>query len=376
MARLVALDMPASQLFVDQVQRAWSNGDAVLPIDQRLPPTGKKLLLDAMAPSEVIDASATSSSLPNGRPLQEGDALVIASSGSTGSPKGIIHTHSSLLAGAQASASRLQLTADDHWLVCIPVSHVGGFSVITRALHTGAALTLHPSFDATAIQEASTHGVTHTSLVATALSRIDTSLFRTILLGGSSAPNNLPSNVITTYGMTETGGGVVYNGMPLDNVEAKIVEGEIHLRCPMLMRAYRDDQAMIPNDGWYSTGDMGAINDSGAISVYGRKTDMIITGGENVWPSVVENSLTSHSAVKEVVVRGAPDTTWGQRVVAYVVLNDSLHTSDATLLSNLREHVKQNLPAFCAPQQVIVLSQIPRTSLGKVDLQALPIINS
>ena len=376
MARLVALDMPASQMFVEQVQRAWSNGDAVLPIDQRLPPTGKKLLLDAMAPSEVIDASATSSSLPNGRPLQEGDALVIASSGSTGSPKGIIHTHSSLLAGAQASASRLQLTADDHWLVCIPVSHVGGFSVITRALHTGAALTLHPSFDATAIQEASTHGVTHTSLVATALSRIDTSLFRTILLGGSSAPNNLPSNVITTYGMTETGGGVVYNGMPLDNVEAKIVEGEIHLRCPMLMRAYRDDQAMIPNDGWYSTGDMGAINDRGTVSVYGRKTDMIITGGENVWPSVVENSLTSHSVVKEVVVRGAPDTTWGQRVVAYVVLNDSLDASDATLLSNLREHVKQTLPAFCAPQQVIVLTQIPRTSLGKVDLQALQIINS
>ena len=372
MARLVALDMPASQMFVEQVQRAWSNGDAVLPIDQRLPPTGKKLLLDAMAPSEVIDASATSSSLPNGRPLQEGDALVIASSGSTGSPKGIIHTHSSLLAGAQASASRLQLTADDHWLVCIPVSHVGGFSVITRALHTGAALTLHPSFDATAIQEASTHGVTHTSLVATALSRIDTSLFRTILLGGSSAPNNLPSNVITTYGMTETGGGVVYNGMPLDNVEAKIVEGEIHLRCPMLMRAYRDDQAMIPNDGWYSTGDMGAINDSGAISVYGRKTDMIITGGENVWPSVVENSLASHPNVDEVVVRGAPDTTWGQRVVAYVILNDSLGASNAALLSNLREHVKQTLPAFCAPQQVIVLSQIPRTSLGKVDLQALP----
>ena len=372
MARLVALDMPASQMFVDQVQRAWSNGDAVLPIDQRLPPAGKKLLIDAMAPSEVIDASATSSSLPNGRPLQEGDALVIASSGSTGSPKGIIHTHSSLLASAQASASRLQLTANDHWLVCIPVSHVGGFSVITRALHTGAALTLHPSFDATAVQEASTHGVTHTSLVATALSRIDTSLFRTILLGGSNAPNNLPSNVITTYGMTETGGGVVYNGMPLDNVEAKIVEGEIHLRCPMLMRAYRDDQAMIPNDGWYSTGDMGAINDSGAIAVYGRKTDMIITGGENVWPSVVENSLASHPNVDEVVVRGAPDTTWGQRVVAYVILNDSLGASNAALLSNLREHVKQTLPAFCAPQQVIVLSQIPRTSLGKVDLQALP----
>jgi O-succinylbenzoic acid--CoA ligase len=172
--------------------------------------------------------------------------------------------------------------------------------------------------------------------------------------------------------MTETGGGVVYNGKPLDNVEVKIAEGEIHLRCPMLMRAYRDDQAIVLNDGWYATGDMGAINDSGTISVFGRTTDLIITGGENVWPSVVENSLTSFSLVKEVVVRGTPDATWGQRVVAYVVLNDSLGASDATLLSELREHVKQTLPAFYAPQQVIVLSQIPRTSLGKVDLQALP----
>jgi O-succinylbenzoic acid--CoA ligase len=372
MARLIALDMPASKMFVELVQRTWSNGDAVLPIDQRLPTAGKKSLLDAMAPSEIIDASFNSSSIPNGRALLDGDALVIASSGSTGSPKGIIHTHSSLLAGAQASASRLQLTSDDHWLVCIPISHVGGFSVISRALHTGAALTLHPTFDATAVQNAPKHGVTHTSLVATALSRIDTSVFKTILLGGSSAPADLPTNVITTYGMTETGGGVVYNGKPLDNVEVKIAEGEIHLRCPMLMRAYRDDQAIVLNDGWYATGDMGAINDSGTISVFGRTTDLIITGGENVWPSVVENSLTSFSLVKEVVVRGTPDATWGQRVVAYVVLNDSLGASDAALLSELREHVKQTLPAFYAPQQVIVLSQIPRTSLGKVDLQALP----
>ncbi|KRO45824.1 MAG: hypothetical protein ABR75_03735, partial [Acidimicrobiia bacterium BACL6 MAG-120924-bin43] len=293
MARLIALDMPASKTFVNLVQRTWSNGDAVLPIDQRLPLGGKKAILDAMAPSEIIDSSFTSSSLTNGHPVQDGDALVIASSGSTGSAKGIIHTHSSLLAAAQASASRLQLTSDDHWLVCIPVSHVGGFSVIARALHTGAALTLHPTFDAVAVQEASQNGATHTSLVATALSRIDPSLFRAILLGGSSAPANLPSNVITTYGMTETGGGVVYNGQPLDNVEIKIVDDEIFLRCPMLMRTYRDDQTISREDGWYATGDLGEIDDNGKLSVYGRKTDLIITGGENVWPSVVEDSLNS-----------------------------------------------------------------------------------
>jgi O-succinylbenzoic acid--CoA ligase len=325
-----------------------------------------------MAPSEIIDASFASSSLPNGRPMQDGDALVIASSGSTGSPKGIIHTHSSILSGAQASASRLQLSSNDHWLVCIPVSHVGGFSVIARALHTGAALTLLPAFDATAVQEAAKNGATHTSLVATALSRIDTSLFKSILLGGSSAPANLPSNVITTYGMTETGGGVVYNGEPLDNVEIKIVDGEIFLRCPMLMRAYRDDQAISTQDGWYATGDIGEILDDGKLSVQGRQTDLIITGGENVWPSVVENSLASHPIVNQVVVRGMPDTTWGQRVVAYVVLNDSAQTSEAKLLSDFRDHVKQTLPAFCAPQQIVVLAEIPRTSLGKVDVQALP----
>ena len=371
MARLIALDMPASKTFVELVQRVWSNGDAVLPIDQRLPQHGKKLLLDAMSPSEIIDASFDSSALPDGRPMQDGEALVIVSSGSTGSPKGIIHTHSSILAGAQARASRLQLNASDHWLVCIPVSHVGGFSVISRAMHTGAALSLHPNFDVTAVRQAAENGATHTSLVATALSRIDTSLFKTILLGGSSAPANLPNNVITTYGMTETGGGVVYNGEPLSNVEIKIEEGEIYLRCPMLTCGYRNDQTLSLKDGWYATGDMGEIN-NGKLSVHGRKTDMIITGGENVWPSAVEASLSSHPMIDQVVVRGTPDTNWGQRVVAYVVLIGSLNTSEESLLTNLREHVKHTLPAFCAPQQLIVLNQIPRTSLGKVDAQALP----
>ena len=138
------------------------------------------------------------------------------------------------------------------------------------------------------------------------------------------------------------------------------------------MRGYRDDQIIEQEDGWHATGDIGEILDGGKLSVHGRRSDMIITGGENVWPSVIENSLSSHVAVNQVVVRGTQDATWGQRVVAYVVLNDWTQISDEKLLSDLREHIKQSLPAFYAPQQVIVLSQIPRTSLGKVDMQALP----
>ena len=140
----------------------------------------------------------------------------------------------------------------------------------------------------------------------------------------------------------------------------------------MLMCSYRNNQSISLQDGWFATGDMGEIRDTEILSVFGRRSDMIITGGENVWPSVVETSLASHPTVNQVVVRGTPDATWGQRVVAYVVLNDSIRVSDTTLLSDLREHVKQTLPAYCAPQQVIVLDQIPRTSLGKVDTQALP----
>jgi acyl-CoA synthetase (AMP-forming)/AMP-acid ligase II len=118
------------------------------------------------------------------------------------------------------------------------------------------------------------------------------------------------------------------------------------------------------------------MDNNGKLSVYGRQTDLIITGGENVWPSVVENSLASHPIVNQVVVRGLPDTTWGERVVAYVVLNDSSQASEVKLLSDLRDYVKQTLPAFCAPQQIVVLAKIPRTSLGKVDVQALHSLNS
>lgn len=373
MARLIALDMPASTLFVDTVKRVWGNGDAVLPIDQRLPVSAKRLLLEAMAPTEVIDSLGSASHCANSRDLETGDALVIATSGSTGLPKGVIHTHASLSAAAHASTARLQLNAADHWLVCIPVSHIGGFSVITRALHTGASLTLHSLFEPIAVTRAATTTATHTSLVATALSRIDASLFTKILLGGSSAPTDLASNVVTTYGSTETGGGVVYDGKPLNGVEIKIVDEEIYIRCALLMRNYRDGTSPISSDGWYPTGDLGLLNADGLLDVYGRRTDMIITGAENVWPVVVERALLTHPTVSQVVVRGVSDAQWGQRIVAYVVLHGQQALSTPEYLrTELREHVKQTLPAFCAPQQIVVIGEIPQTSLGKVDIQALP----
>ena len=131
------------------------------------------------------------------------------------------------------------------------------------------------------------------SLVPTALRRIDPSLFRVIVLGGAAPPEALPPNVVTTYGMTETGSGVVYDGVPLDGVEVAVDEddGSIMLRGPMLLRCYRDGTDPKHSGGWLTTGDIGELDADGRLVVHGRRGDLIITGGENVWPDPVEQVL-------------------------------------------------------------------------------------
>jgi len=138
MPQLVALDMPAGNQFLAAVLGVWDRGDAVFPLDQRLPAVAQFELISAMAPASIIDASGNETPLPNARPVRNGDSLVIATSGSSGSPKGVVHTHASMNAAAKSSNSRLGCTKDHHWLVCLPVSHVGGFSVITRALQSNS----------------------------------------------------------------------------------------------------------------------------------------------------------------------------------------------------------------------------------------------
>ena len=209
--------MPGGQQYVDAVQRVWEEGDAVLPVDQRLPKETQKELIKEMGASGVVDSSGSSSL--EGIAVESGDALVVATSGSTGQPKGVVLTHESLMANAEATTDFLEVDpAVDKWLACLPLSHVGGFSVVVRALHSGAPLEVHNGFDADAVMTAAQEGTTLVSLVPTALQRIDSGLFRRVLVGGSSVPEQRPENVIATYGMTETGSGIVYNGHPLKNV--------------------------------------------------------------------------------------------------------------------------------------------------------------
>ena len=364
--RLVALDMPASVEFADHVRNAWGAGDAVFPIDQRLPQAAKDSLVEQFKPSVLIDGTGSIVTLANSEPTEEHDALVIATSGSTGNPKGVVHTHDSIRALLNMSQARLLTDSSTHWLLCLPVSHVAGFSVLARSIVFGNQISILPKFDEYEVLAAAKNGATHVSLVPTTLNRIDPAIFESILLGGATAPSNLPANVTTTYGMTETFGGIAYNTRPLNGVEVRVRDEHIELRSPSLFRAYRGAKTPRSIDGWYQTGDNGTFA-NGVLQVFGRSDDMIITGGENVWPSAVEKIISTITGIERVVVSGIDDAQWGQRVVAWIVSSNALAPS----LEDVRQHVKQQLPSFCAPTELRAVREIPTTSLGKVDMQAL-----
>ncbi|MDQ6615433.1 MAG: fatty acid--CoA ligase family protein, partial [Actinomycetota bacterium] len=325
----------------------------------------RRQLLSMMAPGAVVDSSGRSR-LDHGRPVEDGDALVVATSGTTGEPRGVVLTHGAVAASARASSARLAVDPLRHrWLACLPLSHVGGLSVVTRALLTGTALEVHPGFDAATVTAGAGPSV-FVSLVPTALRRVPAGSFHTVVLGGSAPPpsEELPANAVTTYGLTETGSGVVYDGVPLDGVEVAIGAGdEVRVRGPMLLRAYRDGTVPLDDRGWFATGDSGAIGPDGRLVIRGRLSDVIISGGENIWPTAVEAVLRRHPAVADVAIAGRPDPEWGERVVAWVVPTDM---AAPPTLDALRALVKEHLAPWAAPRQLVLADSLPRTSMGKV----------
>lgn len=368
MADLVALAMPGGPAFVDALRRVWDAGDAAFPLDQRLPGDQQRRVLAAMAPARLIDAGGDVA-LEGGRPVEPGDALVIATSGTTGTPKGVVLTHDAVAASARATSARLGVRPGDHWLSCLPLAHVGGLSVVTRALATGTGLTVLPAFDPDAVQSAVRAGANLVSLVNTALRRVDPAWFRAILLGGSKPPDDPPPNAVTTYGMTETGSGCVYDGVPLDGVEVRVDEGgAVHLRAALLLRAYRDGTVPFDADGWFRTGDLGAWADVGRLVVHGREGDLIVTGGENVWPDPIEVIVGRVPGVAEVAVAGVPHPEWGHEVTAFVV---PVGGAEPPTLAALRDAVRAELPVWCAPRRLELVRELPRTAIGKVQRAAL-----
>jgi O-succinylbenzoic acid--CoA ligase len=219
-----------------------------------------------------------------------------------------------------------------------------------------------------------------TSLVPTQLARLldvgaDLARFRAILVGGSGVDAELTTRaakaglrVVPTYGMTETCGGVVYAGRPLAGVEVRAARwGELLVRGPTLMRGYRLDPAAslaaFEPGGWLRTGDAGEVDTDGAVRVHGRIADVIVSGGEKIWPAEVEAALMSHPDVAGVLVSASPDREWGQRVVVRVVPR---RRSDPPTLDSLRDHAAQTVARHKLPRELIIVERLDRTALGKI----------
>ncbi|MBA2319305.1 MAG: AMP-binding protein [Euzebyales bacterium] len=378
--RLRAVSLPAGAAFLRALDDAWDAGDAVLPLAHDLPAAAAEAICAALRPHVLVDGDGVHP-LKGGVAVEPGVAAVVATSGSTGAPKGVELTHAALAASADATIARLGLDERDVWLCCLPVSHVAGLVVLLRARRAGGEVIMHARFDTDGV--AAARGATVVSLVPTQLHRLlaagaDLARFRWILLGGAAPPPELlkraaaaGARLVVTYGMTETCGGCVYDGIPLDGVEVDTdVDGHIRIRGATRFARYRLDDAgtaaAIGSSGWFLSGDLGGWDAAGRLMVTGRSDDVIITGGENVTAGEVAAVLATHPAVAQVAVVGRADFEWGQRVVAVVVPAGTPPTLEA-----LRDWVGQRLPRSHAPSELVLADVLPLLPGGKLDRRAL-----
>ena len=329
---------------------------------------------------------------------------IVYTSGTSGTPKGAMLTFSNHWWSAAGSVLNLGLRDNDRWLACMPLFHVGGLAVLLRSVIYGIPVVLHESFDAGAVSRAlDEDGVTITSLVPTMLARLLEERgsrplppgLRYLLVGGGPLPQPLLAEclrrnwpVAPTYGLTEAASQVATlcpedaprrhgsAGKPLFPTQVRIdgeggkeaspgLPGEILVRGPTVTPGYfrrPQDSKEILRGGWLHTGDIGYLDTEGHLYVLDRRDDLIVSGGENVYPAEVEEALRSHPDVLDAGVIGLPDEVWGQRVVAAVVLRETTRTTEEALLAVCRER----LAPYKVPKELRFVVNLPRNAAGKL----------
>jgi O-succinylbenzoic acid--CoA ligase len=379
---VVAVVLPPGSDWLRIVSEVWQAGAALFPLDVRLPEPESTALVRAARPTVVLSRQGWER-IEGGVPADQDVALIVHTSGTRGRPKLAQFARSAVDAAVAASALALEASPRDPWLSCLPLAHVGGLLVLLRAVLLGAPVVVHERFDAEAF--AAERTTVFTSLVPTMLARlldadVDLQRYRAVLIGGARLPDEQAERaraagapVVETYGLTESFGGVIYDGRPLPGVEIRIdADGGIELRGPTLMLGYRFDveatRRAFTDDGWLRPGDAGEFDREGRLHVIGRFDDRINSGGEKVWPEEVEAVLRRHPKVREVGVGGRLDAEWGERVVAFVVPVDP---TDPPTLDELRDAAARSLPRHRAPRELVLVDELPRTGSGKLRRVAL-----
>jgi O-succinylbenzoic acid--CoA ligase len=369
----------------------------------------QKSLADRLPGAELLEtwADAVAPPSPTCEPLEESTPrVVLFTSGTTGQPKGAVLTEGNFRASARCSARNLGVHPAPRWLGTLPLFHVGGLAMMSRTAYDGGCLVLHDRFDAHAVNQAiNTEGVTHASFVATTLERVLDArngrpvpeTFRIALIGGGPVPAPLMERAraarllsLQTYGLTETCSQVTTEqpseadgrtaGPALPGLEVRIAgpegevlgpgrEGDIEVRGPTVMAGYLNRPEATREalrDGWLRTRDVGMLDERGRLTVLSRRTDLIVRGGENLYPIEIETVIASHPAVREVSVVGIADARWGEVPVAFVVLRPG-----HALPGDLDGWCRRSLAGFKVPARFITLEALPRNAMGKVERTAL-----
>jgi O-succinylbenzoic acid--CoA ligase len=353
-------------------------GALVVPIDLRLTEAERPEVDVTIDASFALRANTRSATSPPGRELHDLDApaILVHTSGTTSAPKPIRLTYGNWLWSALGSAVALGVDPGERWLCTLPLSHVGGLSILLRSAIYGTTAVVHERFETQRVLEAlqQPDGPTVVSLVPTTLARLlDAGLdhppaLRWALLGGAPLPPALIARaeaagvpVAPTYGLTEACSQVATAGVPLfcTRVELDPADGEILVSGPTLSPDARTD-----DDGRLHTGDLGAFDDDGLLRIVGRKADTIVTGGENVAPAEVEAVLEAHPGVLEAAVLARPDDEWGEAIVALIRPRDP---AAPPVEADLRAHCAQRLARFKLPKAYMTRTDpLPRTPSGKL----------
>jgi len=330
--------------------------------------------------------------------VEDGTAVVIGTSGSTGIPKRVVLSGDALRAGAEATARRI---GSGRWLLALPAGYVAGLQVLVRSILSGTApVVIEGGFSPRAFAEATLRMLPaaplFTSLVPAQISSLldaadDTAVlaalqaYEGILVGGQALPQpvrdraaELGVRLVRTYGSTETSGGCVYDGIPLDTATVRTVDGELQIAGPMLADGYLADQALTDRTfvrdehgtRWYRTGDLGIVED-GAVRVHGRADNVIVSGGINVSLDRVERIVRGIAGLTSAVVVGVDDERWGEASVIVAVRGEALRRSESHQLERARTAVADEIGRPARPARLILVDELTTLASGKPDREAI-----